>query len=119
MNLSQVASAARYVVAYGGGFVTAAASAAVALHIANPEQAKSITDAFGQILSGVVSITGGVSTLAAVGAAIVGALRLGIKPQIAAVQAHPSAQVTVSDPALKAGIPGVILGPVPPPTKSS
>ncbi len=104
-NLAQAAAFGRHVVSYSMGVVTALA----ATHIASPDQAQSAGDAINQISSGIASIVTGVTTLVAFGSAIWATVSAGIKAQIAAVQAHPSAQVTVTDPKLAAGIPGVKL----------
>ena len=105
---AQLEAIGRHVVSYAMGVVTALA----ATHIASPDQAQSATTAITQISQGVALIISGGTTLVAFASAIWAAISAGIKSQIASVQAHPNAQVTVSDPKLAVGIPGVKVGPV-------
>ena len=106
MNLpstAQVAAFGRHVVSYAMGAVTVLA----ATHVASPDQTQSATDAIKQISEGVAAVISGGSTLIALGSAFWAVITASLKSQIASVQASPQAQVTVSNPQLSAGIPGV------------
>lgn len=99
----QLAAFGRHVVTYGSGFV----SALVVTHMASPDQGQSATTAITQISQGVASVITGVTTLVGIGSAVWATVTASLKSQIAAVQAAPQAQVTVTDPKLAEGIPGV------------
>ena len=105
---AQLEAFGRHVVSYSAGVITALALT----HIASPDQAQSATTAITQISQGVASIITGATSLIAFGTAIWATVTASLKSQIASVQASPKAQVTVSDPKLAAGIPGVQVGPV-------
>jgi hypothetical protein len=103
ITLPQVTAFGRHVVSYGMGAVSALA----VTHIASPDQAQSASNAITQISTGVASIVTGVTTLVAFTSAIWAVVSASLRSQIASVQAAPQAQVTVTDPQLAAGIPGV------------
>jgi spore maturation protein SpmB len=106
MNLpsrAQAVAFGRHVVSFSMGVVAALA----ATHIATSDQAQSAATALTEIGQGVASIVTGASTLIAVASALWATVSASLKSQIASVQAHPEAQVTVTDPSLAAGIPGV------------
>ena len=102
-SLGQFTAFGRHIVSYGMGFVSALA----VTHIASPDQAQSATNAISQISEGVGLIVSGGTTLIAFASAVWATVNAGLRSQIASVQSHPDAQVTVSDPKLAAGIPGV------------
>ena len=105
---AQFVAFGRHVVSYGMGVVSALA----VTHIASSDQAQSATNAITQISQGIALIVSGGSTLVAFASAIWATVSASLKSQIASVQAAPQAQVTVNDPQLAAGIPGVKVGPV-------
>lgn len=108
MTRVQAQAFARHLVTYAMGIVTALA----ATHIVTASSAQSATDAVNQISTGLASIITGATTLIAFGSAVWATVSASLKSQIAAVQASPEAQVTVNDPKLATGIPGVKVGPV-------
>ena len=105
---AQIQAFGRNAVSYAMGAITVLA----ATHIASPDQAQTATNAITQISQGVALIISGGGTLVAFGSAMWATISASLKSQIASVQASPKAQVTVSDPKLAAGIPGVQVGPV-------
>lgn len=100
---TQMVAFGRHIVSFSMGAVSVLALT----HIASTDQAQSATNAITQISQGVGLIVSGGSTLIAIGSAVWATVSASIKSQIAAVQSHPEAQVTVTDPKLAAGIPGV------------
>jgi high-affinity nickel permease len=102
---AQIQAFGRHVVSYSMGVVTALA----ATHIASPDQAQSATNAITQISEGIGLIVSGGATLISFASAMWSVASAGIKSQIASVQSHPDAQVTVTDPKLAQGIPGVVI----------
>lgn len=106
-TMGQATAFGRHVVSYGMGFVSALA----VTHIASQDQAQGATQAITQISQGVALIVSGSGTLIAFASAIWATVTASLKSQIASVQAAPQAQVTVTDPKLAEGIPGVIVKP--------
>ena len=104
----QLEAFGRHVVSYAMGAITVLAFT----HIVSPDQAQSATTAITQISQGVALIISGGGTLVAFASALWATISASLRSQIASVQASPKAQVTVSDPKLAAGIPGVQVGPV-------
>lgn len=84
-TLGMATSFGRHVLTYSMGAVTMA----VAVHAVSPEQGASITKAVTDIGSGIASITGGVTTLVAIGSALYAAWSAAPSSQIKAVAAQP------------------------------
>lgn len=99
----QLTAFGRHVVSYGMGAVTVLA----VTHSISSDQATNATNAITQISTGLASIVAGVTTLVSLISGLYAASSASLKSQIAAVQAAPQAQVTVTDPKLAEGVPGV------------
>ena len=111
---AQLAAAGRYAGAAAG---TAATVGAV-LGVLTPEQSAAFVADVHAVIDDMANLFGDVSKLvllvmpiATVWLAKIGYNSASPKAQIASVQAMPQAQVTVSDPKLAAGIPGVKVTP--------
>ena len=107
---SQIATAGRY----AGTIAGTAASVAAVMGVLTPDQSaafvadvKAIIDDLGQLFGDVSKLVILVIPIATLYLAKIGYSSASPKKQIAAVQAMPEAQVTVSDPKLAQGIPGV------------
>ena len=107
---SQIATAGRY----AGTIAGTAASVAAVMGVLTPDQSaafvadvKAIIDDLGQLFGDVSKLVILVIPIATLYLAKIGYSLASPKKQIAAVQAMPEAQVTVSDPKLAQGIPGV------------
>ena len=107
---SQIATAGRY----AGTIAGTAASVAAVMGVLTPDQSaafvadvKAIIDDLGQLFGDVSKLIILVIPIATLYLAKIGYSSASPKSQIASVQAMPHAQVTVSDPKLAQGIPGV------------
>ena len=99
-TLGQASAFGRHVLSYAMGATTAA----VALHVLSGDQGASITNAIGQIASGVATIAGGVATLVSVGSAVWAAWTASPKQQILAVASNPDVAKVVA-PAIADAVP--------------
>lgn len=84
-TLGMAASFGRHALTYSMGAITMA----VAVHAVSPDQGASITKAITDIGSGIASITGGVTTLVAIGSAMYAAYKAAPSSQIKSVAAQP------------------------------
>lgn len=84
-SLAQASAFGRHVLSYSMG----AATMAVAVHVISSDQGTAITTAFSQIASGIASLTGGISTLIAVGSGLYAAWTASPLSQVKAVAAMP------------------------------
>jgi len=91
-TMGQASAFGRHVVSYAMGAVTMA----VAFHAISNQDGTSITGAIGQIVNGVTSIAGGVSTLIAVGSGIWAAWTASPLRQLLAVAANPDVSKVVA-----------------------
>jgi hypothetical protein len=115
---SQIYTALRYAGTAAGTVGTIAALAGVV----DQQTSQSIVAAFQDVVKDLTQLLGDSSKLvllvipvATVWLGKIGYSSASPKSQIASVQAMPAAQVTVNDPKLAEGIPGVKVGPVPAP----
>ena len=99
----QLTAFGRHVISYSMGAITFLAIT----HAISSDQAQNATNAITQISTGFASIVAGVTTLVSLISGLWAASSASLKAQIAAVQAAPQAQVTVTDPKLAEGVPGV------------
>lgn len=107
---AQIYAALRYAGVAAGAVTTLAA----AIGVMDASTAQSITTAFQKVMVDLQQLIGDLSKLVVlvvpvvtVWLARVGVKAASLKSQIASVQAHPDAQVVVTDPKLAEGVPGV------------
>src|SRR5262249_30557641 len=90
---SSVIAFGRHVISYAAGAVTVAA----ALHVITPDQAHSLTDAIGQIITGVQTAAGGIATIVSIGSAFYAGWSATKTSQLKAVAANPEVKAIVTN----------------------
>jgi hypothetical protein len=91
-TMGQASAFGRHVVTYAMGAVTMA----VTLHLVSSQDGASISGAIGQIVTGITSIVGGISTLIAIGSGVWAAWTASPFRQLLAVAANPDVSKVVA-----------------------
>lgn len=106
MNLSlptgaQWSAFGRHVVSYGAGVATVA----VGIHFLNPDQGTQLSTALKQLVDGLTTTFGAISTLIALGSGLYASWTASPTSQIKAVAANPEVAKVVTAPSVAASIP--------------
>jgi hypothetical protein len=106
MNVSlptgaQLSAFGRHVVSYGAGVATVA----VGIHFLNPDQGTQLATALKQLVDGLTTTVGAVSTLVAIGSGLYASWTASPVSQIKAVAANPDVSKVVATPQVANSIP--------------